>query len=236
MTENISQANSTIWIFAVILVGWTVVQAALFVRLALRFNKKHNLYSPQELKRCIRTGAIATIGPGINSMFLAISMMAVVGSGLTFFRCGVIGAPAFEMTIISYANTILGFDPTTTGLTNSVMTFYVFAGLIGTISLILGPLFLLRPLELGGSKKGSGKPSMLMRVMPTVSVAIMIVYACDYLTGGWARAVGYLISAGVTALIFYLVSKGKKGLGSWCMLLATFAGIIGAQIVATLLA
>ena len=98
MTQNATQANTTIWIFAIILVGWTLVQAALFVRLALRFNKKHQVYSNQELKRCVRTGIIAVIGPGINSMFLAISMMALVGGGLTFLRCGVIGTPAFEMT------------------------------------------------------------------------------------------------------------------------------------------
>ena len=236
MTQNISQANTTIWIFAAILVGWTVVQAALFVRLALRFNKKHNLYTSQDLKRCMRTGVIAAIGPGINSMFMSISMMAAVGSGLMFFRCGVIGNPAFEMTILNYANTILGFDLAKSELTNSVMTYYVFAGMIGTVSLVLGPVFLLRPLELGGSKQGSGKPNILMRVMPTVSVAIMVVFACDYLTGGWARAIGYLISAGVSTLIFFLVSKGKKGLNSWCMLLATLAGIIGAQVTATLMA
>lgn len=236
MTQNATQANTTIWIFAIILVGWTLVQAALFVRLALRFNKKHQVYSNQELKRCVRTGIIAAIGPGINSMFLAISMMALVGGGLTFLRCGVIGTPAFEMTVIGYANTILGFDPSSSEITNSVLTYYVFAGLMGTVSLMLGPIFLLRPLELGGSKKGNGKPNMLMRVMPTVSVAIMVVYACDYLTGGWARAIGYLISAAVTTVIFYLVSKGKKGLLSWCMLLATFAGIVGAQAVSMFLA
>ena len=38
MTQNAAQANTTIWVFAIILVGWTLIQAALFVRLALRFN------------------------------------------------------------------------------------------------------------------------------------------------------------------------------------------------------
>ena len=61
--ETIQKMNGTVWVFAAILIGLVLVQSFLFLRLALSFNKRHQLVDKKEIKSAARTGMIAAIGP-----------------------------------------------------------------------------------------------------------------------------------------------------------------------------
>ena len=49
----------TLWIFAIILICLVLAQSFLFLRLAMRFNRKHKLVSVEEVKEAVSTGAVA---------------------------------------------------------------------------------------------------------------------------------------------------------------------------------
>lgn len=231
--DGLGKANLVVWIFAIILIAFTFVQAALFVRRALQFNKKHHIYTSEELKSCVKTGIIAAIGPGVNTVFLGISLLALMGSGYTFLRLGVIGAPMFELMVVQYAAQFAGID-LSHGLTPSILTFMVFAGCIGTACYVIAPIFTLRPIEMAGKSK-DGKPSMIMRVLPKVSIAIMFVLAIDYCSAKVTQAAAYIVGFLVGAVVFAFVSKGHKKLAPWALLFSSIGGITAAQIISTMI-
>lgn len=229
--SDLSNAQLWIWIFAIILVGFTWVQAFLFLRVALRFNKKHNIFTKEELMTAAKTGATASLGPGINTVFLGLSMISLIGGGYTFMRCGVIGAPMFELMIIEYASNFLGYDTTSGTMTASIFTFFVFAGALGTICYVLAPVFTLRPLEMAGRKKGNGKPNIVMQILPKVGLSVFLVMSYDYITAGVAQATAFITAFIVGVICTILISKGKKWLNSWSLMFSTVLGITAAQIV-----
>ena len=67
--DTVKELNGQFWVFGIILTGICVIQAGLFLRLALKLNKKHNLYTKKDLNRAVKTSIIAVIGPGVNVLF-----------------------------------------------------------------------------------------------------------------------------------------------------------------------
>lgn len=233
--SEVQQANLVIWIFAIILVGYTFLQSGLFVRRALQFNKKHQLLSKKDLLDCVKIGTTAAIAPGINTVFLGISMMALVGSGLMFMRFGIIGSPAFELRVLQQAASVAEInldDP----MTADYLTYFVFAGAVGVMCLIPAPVFTLRAMELGGRKKAdkTGKPNIVMRALPKVSVAIMGLLGYEYATASIQSGVAYFVGLIVSIVIYTQIGRGHKKLGPWALLLATVVGITCGQIAATI--
>lgn len=228
--SELSSANLAIWIFAILLIGFTWVQAFLFLRVALRFNKKHHIYAKEELIAAAKTGATASLGPGVNTIFLGLSLIAMFGGGFTFLRCGVIGAPMYELMIAQYSAPFAEYDLSSGAMTASLMAFFCIAGAIGTICYVLAPVFTLRPLETAGTKK-TGKPNIVMRVLPQVGLSVFLVLSYDYITAGVQQAVAFIVAFLVGLVCTILVSKGKKWLNSWSLFFATILGITVAQIV-----
>lgn len=234
--DSMTTVNIIIWIFAIILIGFSFVQAALFVRQALRFNKKHELYTKEDLMSCAKTGLIATIAPGVNTVFLGISLLAMMGSGYSFLRLGVIGNPILELMVVQYGSSTAGIDIATTTMTPSLMTYMVFCGCIGTAAYVIAPIFTLRPIEMAGKSK-DGKPNKLVtKILPNATLSVMAVLAWDYISSGAAQATGYIASFAIALVVYFIISKGKKGLMPWALLFSTVIGVIAAQIAATIIA
>lgn len=234
--DGLSKANLLIWVFAIILISFSVVQAFLFARLVLRFNKKHQVYTNKDLKQCVKTGLIATISPGINTIFLGVSLLAMMGSGFTFLRLGVIGNPILELMVVQYGASTAGVDLSTTAMTPSLITFMVFCGCVGTAAYVIAPIFTLRPIEMA-SKQKDGKPNKLVtKILPNATLSIMVVMCWDYLESGVPQGTGYVVGFIVAVAAYFIISKGKKGLMPWVLLFSTIIGIIAAQIAATVIA
>ena len=106
--EAVKNLNGEMWIFAGLLIGIVIVQAVLFLRLALKWNKKNSYFTDTEVKHLLKLGSVSVIGPSMSVMVVALSLIAMVGSGLTFMRVGVIGAASYEMMIADTAANAIG--------------------------------------------------------------------------------------------------------------------------------
>ena len=93
----ITTVNGDILILAALLVGFTFVQAILFMRHALKFNNKHQLFTKDEIKSAIKSSAVISVGPSMSVMVVVLSLIPLMGPVVTFMRCGVIGAADFEL-------------------------------------------------------------------------------------------------------------------------------------------
>lgn len=70
---------------------WWMLQACWFLRLALRVQQEHKYFTKEEVGHLLKMGSVSVLGPAFSVVVVAISLIAMVGSGLTFMRVGVIG-------------------------------------------------------------------------------------------------------------------------------------------------
>ena len=106
--DAVKSLNGEMWIFASLLIAVVILQAVLFLRLALRVNKKHQYFTREEIGHFLKMGSLSVLGPAFSVVVVAISLIAMVGSGLTFMRVGVIGAASYEMMIATTAAETIG--------------------------------------------------------------------------------------------------------------------------------
>ena len=75
MTQAVKNVTTAVWPFAIVLLGFVVVQSLLFMVNALKFNKKYKLYSKEDLKSIAKSSAISSIGPSFSVVVVVIAMI-----------------------------------------------------------------------------------------------------------------------------------------------------------------
>ena len=231
--ETIKMMNPTIWIFASFLIVWVIVQAGLFVRLALNFNKRNSLMTQAELKDCVKIGATAVIGPAMNAIAVCLTMVGLVGGADTFMRCGVIGAPAQEMFLAQSAASTAGIAFGTAEFTPSIMTFVIWMQVWGTIPFFVHLLISIKPLDIAVGKeaaKSTGGPTFMQFMGPAAAMSIM-----PYFIAGYIRTIGQreaVIVAMVLGFILNAIQQKTKSkfLATFSMIICMIAGMIAGEL------
>lgn len=240
MNDTISSMNGTLWIFAAMLIGVVIVQALTFLRLALRFNKKNQLLNKEEIKSAARTGAVSVVGPAVSVIVVALSLIAMVGPAVTFMRCGVIGAPSWELLMANISAEAAGVKFNTPEFTQSVFTLCIFGMTFASAPYFINTILTLKPLDKAVAKtqenKGEKKESFLPTLGNAAMMGIMGYSIIDYL-----QTIPQIAALAVSGIISFLIIKyiaksGKKWLGDWNMAISMIVGMTCAQIVATVIA
>lgn len=236
--EAIKNMNGTIWVFAIILIGLVLVQSFLFLRLALRFNKKHQLASSQELKDAVRVGGIAAVGPSLSSIVVALSLIAMVGSGTAFMRCGVIGSPGWELFMANIAASVAGTSFGSPDFTESVFTFCIFCMVLASAPYFINTIIMLKPLDTMVEKsKAKKKKISFMPYLATSSMFGLLTYIImDYLSS--AASIAAVIGAAVGYILCEKLAKklDNATLGSFALAIGMVFGMAAGQICASLIA
>jgi len=228
--------NGTIWVFAAILISLVLVQSFLFYRLASNFNKKNNLVSKAEIRDAVQTGAISAIGPSISSIVVALSLIAMVGGACTFMRCGVIGAPAWELLMANIAVSAAGAQFGAASFTKAVFTMCMFCMVLGSAPYFLNTIIMLKPLDMA-IEKGKQKKAKIT-FMPYLSASAMfglLGYSlCDCFKN--LASVGAMIGAAIGYALFdKLTAKtGKAIVGSFSLAVGMICGMIVGQLIVSL--
>jgi hypothetical protein len=101
-------ANSwQLWVCCALIVVLVIGQNALYLRLcrkeAIRIG-----YPMAKVNKAVGNGMVTAIGPALAGVVVMISMMALVGNPLTWYRLSIIGAAQTELTIANFAAGALG--------------------------------------------------------------------------------------------------------------------------------
>ena len=232
--ETIKQLNPTLWVFAAFLIAWVIVQAAMFVRLALDFNKRNNLLTKQEINDCVKIGSTSVIGPAVNAIAICLSMVGLVGSADTFMRCGVIGAPMQEMFLAQQASAVAGVQFGTPEFTPSIMTFVLWMQVWGTIPFFIHLLISIKPLDMaanaGNKSKKAGGPNFMQFMGAAAPMALMPYFMVGYLKTKGQREC--LIVSLIAGFVLNAVQKktGSKFLANFSMIICMIIGMIVGEI------
>lgn len=229
--DVIKSMNGTIWVFASILIGMVVVQSLMFLRLALNYNKKHQLLTKAELSQATKTGAISAVGPAFSTITIALSMIVMVGSGATFMRCGVIGAPGWELMMAQLSSSAAGVEFGSEGFTQGIFTLCLFGMTLASAPYFLNTILTLKPFDKALAKeqqKTEGK-SFMPYMSNAAMMGLMGYMIVDYL--GNAASIAAAVTA---AVVMYLVSQLAKKLNnntlaSFAMAIAMICGMIVGQ-------
>jgi len=239
MSSVIQGMNGTIWVFAGILICWVLVQSGLFLRLTLNFNKKNQLLSQEEIKQTASTGFVSVLGPAISVVVVAISLIAMVGPATTFMRCGVIGAPMWELMMAEYSAQSAGMAFGDPGFNESIFTLCIFGMTLASAPYFINTIITLKPMDkavakaakeaASGSKKESFIPTMGSAAMMGMMGYSMFDYFLDI-----NKFVAW-IAAMLTAVVLMKLEKSHKGLATWSMAIAMLVGMFAGQIAKTIL-
>ena len=234
MNDGMSQMNGPIWIFAIILIGWCIVQAALFSALALRFNRRHNLMNQMELQTCVKTGIVSVIGPALNAVFFAVSLITLIGTPLTFMRLSVIGSPMMEFNMAQYAAVIQNI-PLGSGSISAVEFTYILYGLqMACLPFLVVTMILLPPLDKAVNRSKQRKQGgFLPKAIGAMGVGV-IAYTCMmYLTG--PAQIGALLSAVTVSALIDRLAKTRKinWLLSFNFVISLASGMVVGQLISS---
>lgn len=238
MNETVSSMNGTLWVFAALLIAMVIVQAVIFLRAALRFNTKNELVARDELKSAARTGIVSVFGPSISSIVVALSLIAVVGPAVTFMRCGVIGAPPWELMMADISAQAAGVQFNTPEFTQSVFVLCIFGMTFASAPYFINTIITLKPLDavVAKSKAQAGnKESFIPSLGNAAMIGILGYMIVDYLKSP-AQIVA-ILTAGIIAyaVIRVMAKTGKKWLGDWNMAISMVIGMTAGQVVSSMM-
>ena len=74
--EAVKNLNGAMWVFAALVIALVILQAYLFLRLALKWNRKKNYFTGSEVKSLLKMGSVSVIGPALSCVVVAICSSA----------------------------------------------------------------------------------------------------------------------------------------------------------------
>ncbi len=233
----IAEVNKVVLPFAIILISIVIVQAILFLHNALMFNKKHQMFSKEEIQDAMKSSIIGTIGPSFSVIVVVLAMISVLGPAVTWMRSGVIGSADFELWMADIVATALGVDLGSSNMTAAFFSVAIFGMVLGSAPFMLNLLITCKPLDKATVKSASKKHSFIPMLGFSAELGMMAYWALENGTKGAPQTAGIITSlvAGAAAVTFCQKGKHHK-LSNWVLGFAMLVGMVCATAVAHLLA
>ena len=236
MSEAVQNVTKIVWPFAIVLLGFVCVQAALFMRNALKFNQKYGFYTPSDLREIGKISIMATIGPSLSVVVVVIAMINLVGPAVTWMRTGVIGAADYELWLADVVANAMGVTIGGEGFTEAIFTCCIFGMVLGSAPYMLNLILTLKPMDKIAAKQSTKKRSFLPILGMTAELGFMGYWGLNTASGGASKTVeiifGLLSAMGVTALVR---KTGNEKLNDWILGIALIGGMTASAIAVTII-
>ena len=234
----VQELTKALWPFAILLIGFVILQASAFLKTALGFNRKYNVLTQDEVKGAFKTGAFSVIGPAFSVVVISLTLIQLVGSAATFMRVGVIGAAAYELNLANQAAEAVGVTLGSPEITTGILTLCLFGMVLGSAPYFLNCFLTLKPMDAAMSKpKEAGKASFTPILGLAASIGLIGRSATAQFMNGLPNISALCVGGLVTWLIMQYVKKsGKKGLNDWILAIALVCGMIVGSLVRSMIA
>lgn len=233
-TDILAVANSpVVWACALGVFSIILIQTFIYIRAARQAGPDAGM-SPSELSGAFRSGAIASVGPSLAVVMVAIALLALFGTPAVLVRIGLIGSAAAETASAGIAATTMGATLGGAGYTQSVfavafMAMSLSGGMWMLATLILTPL-----LKRGSTNLAKVNPAA-MAVIPTAALlGAFSMLAVAELPKSTLHTTTLAVSAAVMVLCLF-VSKLLKAhwLKEWALGFSIVAAVAVAFVLHT---
>lgn len=233
MSEVVRNVNITILPFALALIALVVIQATIFLKNALDFNKKYQLFSKDEIKDAMQSSIIGSFGPSFSIIVVVLAMISLIGPVVTWMRSGVIGSADYELWMADIVATSLGITLGGADMTESFFTVAIFGMILASAPWMLHLLITCKPLDRAAIRSVEKKHSFIPMLGFSAELGMMAYWALENGTKGVPQTVGIFTSMAVGAAVVLYCKKGNHPkLSNWVLGLAMLAGMICATVVA----
>ena len=236
MTQAVSNVNAVVWPFAIILIGFVLIQATVFLRMALKFNKENNIVSDSDIKTAMKTGGISVIPPAFSVLVVALSLIAMIGPSSTFMRVGVIGSASYELMLAQIAADTLGVQLGSPTFDEATFVLALFGMILGSAPYFINCFLTLKPMDKAVTKSATKKNSFMPALALASAMGIIGYSGMGQLMKGIPYVASF-IAGGAAALVMtaYIKKSGKKFLSDWVLAVGLICGMVAAMIVKTVM-
>lgn len=206
MQDVTTVANSwPIWICAVISVGIVIGQALSYVKLGVSKCELVGL-TKKDCTKAFRSGMISAIGPSIASVLVVLSMLAVIGSPVSWIRLSMIGSAATELSAATIGAEACGVSLGSAeyGLPEMATAWFTMA--INGCGWLLVVFLFTHRMEKVRAKIGGGDTVWLSLITATACVGLM----SDLVGGSLIKFSPKTVAAIVGAVSMFALSKLAK--------------------------
>ncbi|MFC9087372.1 DUF5058 family protein [Nocardiopsis dassonvillei] len=202
--DILAVANSpVIWLCALGVFAAIFAQSLVYMRAARTAGPSVGM-SRADLRDAYRAGAVASIGPSLAVVLVAVALLALFGTPAVLVRIGLIGSASTEVAsagiAVGTAGATLGgngYDPSVFALAFVAMS--LSGGMWMLATLVLTPL-----LRRGGEKLGAVNPAVMAVVPCAALLGAFSMLAVTEVPKSAVHAVTVLASAAVMAACLYL--------------------------------
>lgn len=245
MEQVLRIANGpALWVLAILLVGVVVAQAILYLRMTLAFSDRFGILTPDERRMVYKTATINSIGPAIAVFFVAVSLVAMVGSPVTLMRVGVIGSAIFEFVAADQGARAAGAELGTESFTLEAFTASVWVMTLGGVGWLLSTFLMTKTLDRTQERLNVGNPALIRAMGTATPIAIFLVLGANAAVdkqwlSGIAIAADDLAAVTVSALsmvALHFAGRNRAWLREWSVGLSLVAGLAAGYLVGQSLA
>lgn len=236
MSDVVRNVNNVIFPFAVILILLVIAQATLFLRNALKFNDKHQLFTKEEVKDAMKSSIIGSFGPSFSIIVVVLAMISIIGPAVTWMRSGVIGSADFELWMADIVATSLGIELGGPDMTETLFTVAIFGMVLASAPWMLHLIITCKPLDKAVVKSSSSKHSFIPMLGFSAELGMMAYWGLENCKSP-AHITGIITSMAAGAAVVLYCQKGSHPkLSNWILGIAMIVGMFFATVVAHLFA
>lgn len=222
-----------LWICAIGVFVVIAVQTVLYLR-AARVAAPGIEMPMAEVKESFRAGAVASIGPSLAVVLVAISLLALFGTPAVLVRIGLIGSAATETSSAGIAANSMGAELGSSDYTQQVFVVALFAMTMSGCTWMLATLIFTPILRRGSATLAKRNPAVMALVPSAALLAAFSSLAVAELTKGMINVGAALVSAIVMTLCLYLAKVFKaRWLKEWGLGISIIVALAAAYLMHT---
>lgn len=231
-TDILSVANAPIvWVCALGVFAVILAQSIIYIRAARRAGPDAGM-SQRELTGSFRAGAIASIGPSLAVVLVAIALLALFGTPAVLVRIGLIGSAATETASAGIAAGTMGAELGGAGYTQQVFVVAFFAMSVSGAMWMLATLVLTPALKRGSKRLARVNPAAMLIIPSAALLGAFAMLGVRELPKSAAHPIIFAVSAVVMAGCLLLAKRFNAGwLKEWALGFAIFAALTVAALI-----
>ncbi|MFB0836310.1 DUF5058 family protein [Arthrobacter halodurans] len=217
-TDIAAVANAPIlWVCALGVFAVIFIQSVIYMRAARAAGPSVGM-EVKDLNRAFRSGAVASVGPSLAVVIVAIALLALFGTPAVLMRIGLIGSASTETASASIAAVSMGSTLGGADYTQQVFGVAFAAMSISGGAWMLATLILTPILKRGGSKLSAVNPAAMALIPGAALLGAFTMLALTELPKSSVHAVTIAVSAAVMAGLLLLAHRLQAGwLKEWAL-------------------
>lgn len=233
--ENVNYldlANSPImWVAAALAISVVILQSVVFFRKSLTAAKAEGI-SEKQIKRAIKSSAIASIGPAVVILVTMISLIVSMGAPVSWMRLSFIGSVNYEAMAAGFGAQAMG--TTLENMNPMAFSCGVWVMCFGSLGWLLFTFLFTDKMEKVNHLLSRGRQKMV----PIISAGAMLGAFANLASGnfftaeggfaiGGAPAVATIVGCGLMMILTKLSRTKNIGwLREWAFAIAMFTGML----------